>query len=83
MSGIVEERETLTALFAAKSDAHRVLRDFVEPYAREYLGDSYVDNPTGWQSWDVRPNCVDGVLLGVTFVGYTDDEQTKVEFYKF
>jgi hypothetical protein len=76
IEGLDKHRDDFASLFQAKVDAAIALREYATPFARVALGDSFVDNPSGWQGWDVSPIYDPQVgLSGLNFTAIVYDDR--------
>jgi len=75
IEGLDAIRTDIAALFETKRSAAQTLRDLAEPFAREAVGDQFVDDPYGYLGWDVSPVFADGVLIALDFVQITHDDR--------
>lgn len=77
IEGLDLHRDDFTALFGAVTDAQQRLRSYAEPFARQVLGDEYVDNPNGWLGWVVQPAySVSGGLVALHFTAIIYDDRS-------
>lgn len=84
-------REDLDHLFRDVHAAKEALRGYAKDLAWEVLGETYVDNPTGWTSWDIAPVYgPTGVLVALDFKGISHNDRgpanvrtIRVDFYQF
>lgn len=68
VEGIELHHSNFHGLFDDIRLAKQALRDYAEPFARQVLGDLFVDNLSGWRGWDVTPVYSDRVLVALDFV---------------
>lgn len=74
---------TFARLFNEVKMAQSALRDYARPFARQRLGNQYVDNANGYLGWDVVGVWDGGSLVGLDFKAITADDRGPATFRNF